>query len=315
MNAVCNVIADSWRYIIEPLVPSAWYREIRRLLTITPADFLHNLRNELPKAAIYYALLSPLVAMPLYNIALFHPSMAGDYGLQSIKGVPCRNVFFPSANGKKLHAWLFNKPGASKTVLISHGNAGNLTDREGLVSLILDAGASVFVYDYQGYGKSQGSPSMGGICEDGDSAYKHLIENEGVKPSDLIVFGESIGTGVASATAAGHPCAGIILQSAYTSLPALAREKMFLLRLYPNFMFPPTRLDSLSVLTRPHPPVLLVHGVKDTLIPIAHSEKLYSCALAPKYFARLPEAGHNDIYEVNSDLYVKALRDFISSLP
>jgi fermentation-respiration switch protein FrsA (DUF1100 family) len=265
--------------------------------------------------AILYVLMSPLVLMPVYNTMLFYPFKDGLYDLKAIDGVPCENVYFPSSNGRVLHAWMFNLPGATKTVLISHGNGGNFTYREELISLILHSGASVLVYDYQGYGKSEGSPSLSGICEDGLSGYKYLVEKRNVHPHNIIVFGESIGSGVACYIASRKPCAGIILQSAYTALSAIAREKMTLMRMYPDFLMPATRLDNLSVLRQPHPPVLLVHGAKDQLIPIAHSEQLFNLALEPKFFEQLPDADHNDMYSVDTTKYQQALKDFIASLP
>jgi fermentation-respiration switch protein FrsA (DUF1100 family) len=268
----------------------------------------------LPQLAISYALFAPKVAMPVYNTMIFYPYATGAYDLTAVNGIPYQDVFFPARNGKKLHGWYFSLPDASKTVLISHGNAGNLTYRAGLVKLLLQAGASVFVYDYRGYGKSTGSPSLKGLCEDADAAYNYLVEKMEVQPKDIITFGESIGSGAACELAANRPCGAIILQSAYTSLPTLAREKMPLVRMYPNWLFPGTKLDNLSILKQPHPPLLLVHGEKDELISISHSEKLYEQAVGTKYLTRLPDAGHNDIYDVNYDQYLQSLTEFIASL-
>jgi fermentation-respiration switch protein FrsA (DUF1100 family) len=264
---------------------------------------------------VWYVLMSPLVLMPVYNTMLFFPTKDGFYDTKAIDGVACENVYFPSANGKNLHAWMFALPGATKTMLVSHGNGGNLTYRQGLVSLLLQAGASVLVYDYQGYGKSEGRPSVAGICADGMAAYNYLTEKRNIAPKDIIIFGESIGTGVACYIASQKPCAGIILQSPYTSMPAIAREKMPLMRLYPDFLMPSPKLDNLSVLEQAHPPLLLIHGAKDEIIPVAHSEQLFKQALDPKRFIRMPDAGHNDIYTVDSDQYESALKEFVHSLP
>ncbi len=314
VNLVRSVLLDSWRFIVKPFTPAAVAEEFRNLRAAKPASFKKGMLELIPKLTIYYLLLSPIVAMPLYNTMIFHPFATGNYDLKAIDGVPCQNVFFPSTNGKRLYAWFFSCPGASKTVLVSHGNAGNLTNREGLVRLVLQAGASVLVFDYQGFGKSEGHPSLAGICEDTAAAYQYLVQDKRVSPANVIIMGESIGTGAACVVGLSHPCAGIVLQSAYTSLPSLVREKLPLMCLYPDWLFPPTRLDTLAALKRTHPPLLLVHGAQDTLIPIKHSQLIYEQALAPKSFTSLPDAGHNDIYDVDSSQYIGALKQFIDSL-
>lgn len=308
------MVKSSWEFIARPFKPSAWRAELESIQSLTPKSFAFGFLRSLPKLSIYYLLLAPIVAMPFYNTMIFHPFASGDFSIKAIDGIACQNVCFKSANGKGLHAWLFTKPGASKTVLLSHGNAGNLTNRVDLVKVLLSVGVSVLAYDYQGFGKSEGSPSIDGICQDDQAAYDYLVHERKVNPADIIIFGESIGTGAASAVAAKNTCAGVILQSPFTSLPAIGREKVPLLRLYPDWLFPANRLDNLSLLKGKHAPLLIVHGEKDTLIPISHAEKIYKDASGPKYFARLPDAGHNDIYYVDSYLYQQALSSFIASL-
>lgn len=261
---------------------------------------------------VWYIILSPLVAMPVYNTMLFHPFAEGKYDVKDIDGVQCENVYFTS-DGKKLHGWYFVLPGASKTILLSHGNAGNITHRSKLVELLLEAGASVFIYDYQGYGKSFGTPSLQGICDDGLAVYNYLVLEKKIKPQDIILFGESIGTGVTCDIASKEPCAGIILQSPFSSLPGLAKQKMHLMCLYPPCLFPSAALDNLSILKKLNVPLLILHGAQDHLIPVSHSEELYAQANQPKQFVRLPDAGHNDTYDIDGKQYFQAVSQFIAS--
>lgn len=257
----------------------------------------------------FYVLLAPRVALPFYNTMIFYPHKypGGRYDVDQIEGVKKQDVFFPSANGKRLHAWLFKHPNSRPAILVSHGNSGNLSYRIGLISLLLKAGASVMVYDYQGYGRSEGSPSLSGILEDGRAAYNYLVDNERLPGETIVLHGESLGSLVASHLAATVPCGGVILQSGLASFKRIALEALPFLRLYPSWLFPNLRLDNAAVFERAHPPLLLVHGARDDTVPIDHSEEIYARALSPKAFTALPEAGHNDIYEVNADRYQEAV--------
>ncbi len=263
-----------------------------------------------------YVILSPWVAMGYYSSMLFFPikETYEAYKTESVLGVKQEEIFFPTANGNKLHALYFKLPGAQKTCVVNHGNGSNITYRLALAKLILQSGASVFMYDYQGYGLSQGSPSIDGICTDGLAAYDFVVNQEAVKPADLICFGESLGTGVACYVAENRPCAGIILQSPFSSLLAIARSRIFWLWLYPRWMYPKIMLDNLSYLKGAHPPLLLVHGVNDEIVPVSNSEELNKLASEPKTLVLLPNAGHNDIYGVDSEQYVAAMKKFVADL-
>lgn len=313
-KSIGNFIYDSLQWIAKPFTPTGWKDEFKSIQQLGAGGVLKSFIDSIPRLVLYYVLLAPIVAMPLYNTLLFHPFAAGNFDIATVNGVPCQNLSFPAPNGARLHAWYLKLPGAKKTILLSHGNAGNLTDRIGLVSLLLKAGASVFIYDYQGFGKSQGSPSLEGICADGMAAYEYVVQHRSVKPADIVLFGESIGTGVACAIASEKMYGGIILQSPYTDLPTIAKEKLKHLQVYPDWLFPATRLDNLAVLRQPHPPLLLVHGKQDQIVPIAHSLQLLNQSAEPKTMTLLPNAGHNDIYSVDSKQYLQSLRMYIASL-
>lgn len=296
--------------------PGEWIVLASKLRQTNRQALLVTFRNLLPQLLLYYVLLSPIVAAPLYNMMLFHPTMSGPFNAHRIIGTKIENVFFRSQNGKQLHGWYLKAPNSKHVVLISHGNGGNLTTRIPLIAMFLRNGVSVFIYDYQGYGRSAGSPSVENICEDGDAAFGWLISEQGYQDNQIIVFGESLGTGVACQIAARRPVAGIILQSAYSSLLDLARQKILWLRLYPTLLFPTQeRLQNAEILSQPHAPLLLVHGERDRLIPVAHSEQIYRIAVPPKTFILLPDAGHNDIYDVNFEQYDGAVHQFLSGLP
>ncbi|MBX9669519.1 MAG: alpha/beta hydrolase [Candidatus Obscuribacterales bacterium] len=276
--------------------------------------YLLSLKLVVPTLIIYYVPLCPIVAMPVYNLMLFHPIMSGEFSSREIVGTPIENEFFESKNGQLLHAWYLRKKESKYVVLVSHGNAGNLTHRIALIATLLNCGVSVLIYDYQGYGRSEGSPSLEGICEDGEAACQWLIDKKEYKGNQIIVMGESLGTGVSCRLAQHRNLGGIILQSPFSSLCDLAKQKIFWLNQYPCWLFP-LELDNEHVLTLSHAPLLIVHGKQDRLISFSHAAKIFAAAVNPKSLLELPDAGHNDIYDINYELYFKGLQKFLRDLP
>jgi uncharacterized protein len=263
-----------------------------------------------------YLVFCPRWNYILYRPLLFHPwKVAGNEPVAPpLAGVTGENVYFPSENGKMLNGWYYVNPKAIYTIIFNHGNGGNITVRTDLVQLLLMAGASVFIYDYEGYGESVGKPTVEGICEDGAGAYKYLTSVKAIHPDKIILYGESLGAAVASYISTRFECKAIVLQSGFSSLYGIACEVFPLLRIYPAFLFPNPALDNLSVLTKPHPPVLLIHGDADTVVPVRHAKTLYDKAVGPKKFLELPKTGHADIYTTAASVYVRAMKSFLSTL-
>lgn len=303
-----------WHDLTDAFNPREWERVTEKLKRSNLRSLLLTFRALLPQFILYYVLLSPVVAAPIYDKLLFHPTVTGPFDAHAIVGTRIENVSFPGKNGVMLHGWFLKVPDAKRVVLLSHGNGGNLTDRMPLMAMFLRDGQSVFIWDYEGYGRSQGSPSLDNFCVDGLAAFNWLVANKGYAESQIIVFGESLGTAVTCQIASQRKVAGIILQSPFTSLPTLARQKVLFLKLFPNQLFPKTgQLNNLAILSKPHAPLLIVHGKQDRLIPFEHAKKIYEQAAAPKTLVELPNAGHNDIYEVDFEQYNAAVKEFLSN--
>jgi len=294
-----NRLANAFRYVFAPFFPSEW-----ALKSVEPKGFtVSKVKRGIFKLFIYYLLFSPMIAMPFYNTCIFHPFMAGDFDLKEIAGVKKQDVFFSTAGGSRLHGWLFSQKGAKKTVLVSHGNAGNLTHRTDLIALLLRSGASVLIYDYRGFGRSQGQASVNGCCDDALAAYDFLSKDLHVPSDQIVLYGESIGTGFTAQLSAKRPCAGIILQSAFKSLPEIALEKLPYMSIYPTCFYPINNLNTISILGGVHPPLLLIHGKQDAIIPYHNAQDLFQAATGAKQLVSLPKAGHNDITSnVNPEL-------------
>ncbi len=266
-------------------------------------------------AGCCYALACPIVGAPVYNHFLFFPDRGtGGYNIEAVRGVRREEVSIRSANGKKLHGWFFKLSDKSKVALVSHGNAGNLACRLELADSLLACGLSVLLYDYQGYGKSEGSPEVKSICEDGIAALEFLEFEKGYSLSDIVLYGESLGCAVTCHIAAAKPCSAMILQSGFSSLPDIAREKFPLLKFYPDWLFPKPALDNLSVVRKAHPPLLLIHGENDSLIPVSHARTMYDQACAFKQLVVLSGAGHNDLVGGHRQPYLSAISCFLGCL-
>lgn len=264
-----------------------------------------------------YFWFSPIMSEQIYDACLLRPEQYpfGGYDDNTVDGITGTDEFFNSTDGRhKLHGWFFRLPGAKRTVLISHGLGGNITTRTDVVALILESGASAFIYDYQGYGRSEGDASLTTICDDGLAAYSFLYSKMKVAPENIIVMGESLGTGVTCNLASRVPVARIILQSPFSCLLARCAEAVPLLRIYPSWFYPQSGLDNASILSHLHIPVLIVHGVDDLIIPVHHARDLFAAALQPKRLVLVPSARHSgDPALMRSPLYETAVREFIAA--
>ncbi|PWT98956.1 MAG: alpha/beta hydrolase [Candidatus Melainabacteria bacterium] len=310
----CELATTFWHDLTSAFSPRQWKECTEVLSRTNTRKMFINLMPLIPQLVVFYLVLSPKVAMPLYNKLMFFPMKEGEYDVKTVAGVSKEDCFFSSANGRKLHGWYFAVPQARGTVLISHGNGGNLTWRVPLFEMFIRSKVSVFIYDYQGYGYSEGSPTVDNICEDGIAAYDFLVQKKNVPPSEVILYGESLGGAVACYTAARKQSAGLILQSTFSSLPHIAGQKLLHLKLYPQFFYPQNTLDNVAVLKSPHPPLLIVHGLKDRIIPEGEAELLFQGACEPKKIVRIAEASHNDLLSTYAPNLNQALSEFVESV-
>lgn len=260
--------------------------------------------------------LSPRVSPGIYESDLFHPDrgLGSQAELRSFDEVENHELFFTAVSGERLHGWIFIKPGSDKIILLHPGNAGDIAKHVTIIKMLLDSGASVFIYEPRGYGMSAGKPSIKNICQDGESAFDYLV-SMGYRNDQIVLYGESLGASVATHVSSVRPAAGIILQSGFASLERIGKEKVPALRAYPSFMFPVPRLDNALLMSRAHQPLLIMHGEKDTLIDISHSEEIFARASGPKKFVRFPDSGHSSFNGKDKELLVSTVRDFLKSLP
>ncbi len=271
-------------------------------------------------APLAYVLLSPRVNKRLYRPLLFrplaYPSTDGEH-LPVAMGVIPDELYFNSygtlASKETLHGWHFQHPNAdAPLVLFSHGNSGNITIRASLCEMMLESGASVFVYDYRGFGKSTGIPNVEGVCQDGLAAYDFIVNKFSIPPDKIFLYGESLGAAISSYIASQRKSAGLILQSGYSSLRNIAGETVRALHLYPSWLFPMPGKNSREILSVAHPPLLIIHGLLDKVVAFHHAQTLFDSASQPKQLLALPASAHSDLITTSRELVTETLTDFFT---
>lgn len=265
---------------------------------------------------ILWIAISPRVAPVLYNGKLFHPEIQRGEAKDLLNVISFKNyeVFFKAVDGRRLHGWMFINPTSDKVCLLHPGNAGDILGKLSFIRMLLDAGVSVFAYEPRGFGLSEGSPSVESVCLDGVSAFDFLTETQGYKAEHIVLFGVSLGAAVATYVSTKRPAAAIILQSGFSSLERIAKEQVPFLSIYPAWLFPRPAMNTAVVLARPHPPLLLIHGEMDKLIPIAHSRRIYNQAASPKLFVVCPHSTHTIIDSRDQLLWKSTISAFIRKL-
>ncbi len=222
-------------------------------------------------------------------------------------GFAYEDVAFEAADGTALHGWWIPADDARGELLFFHGNAGNIGDRLESIAIFRRLGLTVFIIDYRGYGKSQGSPSEEGTYSDADGAWTYMTDTRGVTPERTVMFGRSLGAAVGARLAAKHDCAAVILESAFTSVPDMASS---IFPLLPSGLFVRTSYDNRSLMKDIKAPLLIAHSRHDEIIPFSHGRELYELATDPKDFLEM-KGGHNDGFIVSGSSYVDGLRAFL----
>ena len=224
-------------------------------------------------------------------------------------GMLFETIKLRTRDNESLHAWWVPAEGRERAVLLFfHGNAGNISGRIETLEIFHRLGLSVLLVDYRGYGQSTGTPSEDGLYRDADAVWQYLTQARGIDPSRIVVYGRSLGGGVATWLATQHPTGALILESTFTSVPDVAaRHYPFL----PVRLLARSRFDNLSRIDNIQTNLLVIHSADDELIPFEHGQRLFDAARQNKVFLEL-KGGHNDGSFTSGEKYVDALDSFIS---
>jgi fermentation-respiration switch protein FrsA (DUF1100 family) len=261
----------------------------------------------------YLAILIPLVFSAFYwfypkieNAFIFFPQRTFDIAPESF-GLAYEDSYFTTEDGKKLHGWFFPGERGQPVILHFHGNAGNISHRLDFVPPLLRKGLSVFLFDYRGFGKSEGRPSEKGLYTDGMAAYDCLVQRRGIVPGSIVLHGHSIGAAVAVEVALKRSVRVVILESAFTSTKDMARTMPLFFLLSPLV---PANYNNLEKVPHLRVPKLVIHGEEDEIVPFLMGQKLFEVAAAPKFFYPVPNAGHNDVSLVGGERYFDVFAEF-----
>ena len=221
---------------------------------------------------------------------IFFPSRYPD-GDWNPPALEFEDVHFQSADGTRLHGWYFPCENPRAVVLFSHGNAGNLSHRAETARVLRQrVGVSVMLYDYRGYGRSEGRPAEKGILADGRAARTWLADRAGLSADEIVLMGRSLG-GAVSVDLAQDGARALVLESTFTSIPEVGALHYPWL---PLRLLLHTRFDSLAKINSYRGPLLQSHGNADGLVPYAIGRRLFEAANEPKQFFTVEGGDHND---------------------
>jgi fermentation-respiration switch protein FrsA (DUF1100 family) len=225
----------------------------------------------------------------------------------SAVGLAYEDVELVTADDIRLHGWYVPAENPAATLLFLHGNAGNISHRLESILNFHGLGLSVFIIDYRGYGRSEGRPSETGTYLDAQAAWEYLTVARGQAPERIVIFGRSLGAGVAAWLATQFTPGAVILESAFTSVEDMAR------RYYPYL---PVRLlvrihyPTRDRIARVRAPLLVIHSRDDEIIPFEHGRRIHAAAAEPKSLLEI-RGGHNDGFLVSEEHYLRGLREFL----
>ena len=224
-------------------------------------------------------------------------------------GVAIQDAWMTASDSVKIHGWLVLHKAPVASLLMAHGNAGNVSDRVYWLRLLHEnIPANLFMFDYRGYGRSAGTPTEEGCYRDAEAAHDWLRQKFPELP--IIAHGHSLGGAVAIELACRRALAGLIVESCFTNAEDMAR-----------LMFGPLPLSWLTSMkwassekvTHLTLPKLFIHGDRDTVIPFELGQKLYAAAAEPKQFVTLRGADHNDTFVSGGERYFEVIGDFVRS--
>jgi len=241
---------------------------------------------------------------------MFVPSRAVTATPQAV-GLRFETWKIPTADGETLAAWFIPAPNPQGILVYCHGNGGNIGNRVPYLPIFHSLGLSVVLWDYRGYGQSTGRPSEAGLYQDADAVMGYLQQQHSIAPTQTVIYGESLGGGVASYLAAQYPVRGWVLAGTFTSAVDRAAE---LYPFLPVRWLARSRFDTRARLPQITAPLLVLHSVDDEIIPIHHGRALYAAANPPKTLVELT-GDHNNGFLDNALAYREALAAFLDALP
>jgi fermentation-respiration switch protein FrsA (DUF1100 family) len=268
-------------------------------------NLLSRIRRLLVIVAVTYLGVCALVT--LFQTRLIYYPSRDYFATPADVGLAYEDLTLKTRDGVSIAAWFVSRDDAKATILFCHGNAGNLSNRLHAIKLLHEMEYNVLIFDYRGFGRSEGRPGEKGTYLDADAAWEYLIETRAERPERVVVFGRSLGGAVAIELARRHRPAALVVESTFTRMNVIAGR---------HYPFLPTKLlllhryDSINKVPAITCPKLFLHGADDRLIPLADARRLYEAAIPPKQFIETP-GGHNRSGFTYQDKYAQQAAAFI----
>ena len=261
-------------------------------------------------AILAYAALSAFVYFKQASI-IYYPQIPGRELAATPEniGLVFEKVEFYTEDNIKLYGWFIPHQQARGTLLFFHGNAGNISHRLDSIEIFHRLNLNVFIIDYRGYGQSEGKTTERGTYRDAEAAWNYLLTTKNIAAGQIIIFGRSLGAAIAAWLASVHQPAGLIVESGFSSVPAMGK------RLYP---FLPIRwlahfnYNTQEYISKVTCPVLIAHSLDDDIIPFEEGREIFKAATEPKRLFEM-RGGHNDGFIISGSAYTDELRSFIDA--
>jgi fermentation-respiration switch protein FrsA (DUF1100 family) len=260
---------------------------------------------------IIVAYLLVLLGMTFLETWLVYPIPPNSVAKWSPNPAKREDVWFTSADGTKLFGWFAANPESRRAVIYCHGNGEDISNNAKLLDdMSRELNAAVFMFDYRGYGRSEGRPAEAGCIEDGMAAQRWLADRLGLKINEVIVIGRSLGGAIAVAVAAQQGAQALVLDSTFSRMTDAAAVHYPWL---PVRLIMQNRYDSVARIRQYAGPVFQSHGTADTIVPIELGQELFAAAPSHiKQFREYPGRDHNDPLP---DTFLADVRAFLDQLP
>ena len=242
------------------------------------------------------------------NFFLYHPHQSLESNPEGLS-IKYENVKFTAKDNTKLHGWFFPPSSSDNSVILwAHGNAGNISHRiENILLMRKNLDVGVFIFDYRGYGLSEGKPNEKGLYADMEGAYLWLSKR--IPENRIVLFGRSLGAAIATKLSIEKRSSqSLILESPFENTIEMGK------RIFP---FLPLRwlmkqkFDTKAIIHSVEIPLLLLHGDKDTIVPFQQGKNLFDLASEPKQFFQIKGANHNDTFSIGGKRYWQIWKQFL----
>lgn len=221
-----------------------------------------------------------------------------------------QDIYFTTKDNLKLHGWYLPKKNARSHILFCHGNAGTVSHLVETFKIFNQLGFSTFVFDYRGYGHSEGSPNEEGTYQDACAALHYLIHQLNIPLQEIIIAGRSLGGAIACRTAAHNQPKAVIIESSFSCIVDMAKRRFPIIPV--DFLIK-NHYPSKQNITQINAPILIVHSSQDEVIPFEMGQKLFDLANEPKQFLEI-SGDHDNGYYQSGTIYLDGLDNFFKQL-